>query len=502
LDGNDPDTLGKGDDTMRMPMVLMAAASLFGGLAIAIPAPSPGLAPARQLEPGAKSGPPFAAAELTERTLHRRAVEAAIWGMPIVSVDAMRQAFVRDAGAKYGDIGYFSKPADWKFQTTTPNASSLYVYFNFNTKDGPIVLDFPAAVEAGLFGTLLDAWQVPLVDVGPKGEDQGKGGKYLLLPPDFKGALPAGYIPVRSATYNGYALFRAIPATSSDEDLAKAIGLVKKQRLYPLAKAANPPDQRFIDLFGKNFEGIVDYDERFFDRLASMVNEEPVQIRDLVAMGQIRTLGIEKGKDFKPDAATKTILKTAVREAHAGFMQGTLDYDPWWPGTRWGLLKTLGAASKSGFTFQTADRLDVDARGTIYFMAFAPPRKLGEATFYIVASYDGQGKSLEGANSYKLHIPAKVPAKQFWAVTIYDSETAGFLRDSPRVGLDSFDQKMKQNGDGSVDVYFGPKAPAGKEANWVSTTPGKQWFAMFRFYGPEKALFEKWWKMTDIEKVK
>jgi hypothetical protein len=479
-----------------------AAAALLIGSALLCWLALPGSALQKNAQPGAYADVAFTPAQLAERTLHRRAVEAAIWGMPIVSVDAMRQAFFRDAGTRYGDIGYFSKPADWKFQTTTPNASSLYVYFNFNTKDGPIVLDFPAAVGAGLFGTILDAWQVPLVDVGPKGEDQGKGGRYLLLPPDFKDALPAGYIPVRSATYNGYALFRAIPATSSDEDLAKAIGLVKKQRLYPLAKAANPPEQGFIDLFGKNFDGIVDYDERFYDRLAHMVNEEPVQTRDLVAMGQIRTLGIEKGKAFKPDAAIKKILKSAVREAHAGFMQGTLDCDPWWPGTRWGLLKTLGAASKSGFTFQTADCLDVEARGTVYFMAFAPPQKLGEATFYIVASYDGQDNLLEGTNSYKLHIPARVPAKQFWAVTIYDSEMAGFLRNSQRVGVDSFDQNMKKNGDGSVDVFFGPKAPAGNEANWVSTTPGKQWFAMFRFYGPEKALFEKSWKLTDIEKVR
>jgi hypothetical protein len=141
----------------------------------------------------------FSAEDLARRTFERRAVEAAIWGMPIVSFDAMREAFFRDAGAKYGDIIFWSKPSDWKNQTTTPNASSLYVYFNFNSKDAPVVLEFPAAVGAGLFGTILDAWQTPLTDVGPQGEDQGKGGKYLLLSPDFKGEIPTGYIPIRSA---------------------------------------------------------------------------------------------------------------------------------------------------------------------------------------------------------------------------------------------------------------------------------------------------------------
>src|SRR5262249_4609863 len=152
-------------------------------------------------------------------------------GMPIVSVDAMREAFFRDAGANYNDIVFWSKPSDWMTQLTTPNASSLYVYFNFNIKNGPVVLDLPATVGAGLFGTLLDAWQVPLVDVGHKGEDEGEGGKYLLLPPDFKGTLPEGYILVQASTYNGYALLRAIPASGSEEDRAKAIELIKKHKL-------------------------------------------------------------------------------------------------------------------------------------------------------------------------------------------------------------------------------------------------------------------------------
>src|SRR5262245_62169364 len=201
--------------------------------------------------------------ELGRQTLGQRAVTAAIWGMPIVSVNAMRQALFRDAKANYNDVVFWSKPSDWKNQTTTPNASARYVYFNFNTKEGPVVVDIPAAVEAGLFGTFLDAWQVPLADVGPEGEDQGKGGKYLLLPPDFRGDLPTGYNAVRTQTYNGYALFRAIPKGSSEADVSNAIASVKKMRLYPLAKDASPPEQRFVDMSGKLFDGIVRFDESF-----------------------------------------------------------------------------------------------------------------------------------------------------------------------------------------------------------------------------------------------
>src|SRR5262249_18513496 len=98
--------------------------------------------------------------DLNRQALQQRAIDAAIWGMTIVSVNAMRRAFFRDAKANYNDIVFWSKPSDWKNQTTAPNTSARYVYFNFNTKDGPVVVDIPPAVGAGLFGTLLDAWQV------------------------------------------------------------------------------------------------------------------------------------------------------------------------------------------------------------------------------------------------------------------------------------------------------------------------------------------------------
>jgi hypothetical protein len=439
----------------------------------------------------------FSADQLAHRTIERRAVEAAIWGMPIVSVDVMREAFFRDAGAKYGDIVYWSKPSDWKNQTTTPNASSLYVYFNFNTKDGPVVLDFPAAAGAGLFGTMLDAWQKPLTDVGPKGADKGRGGKYVLLPPDYKGTVPHGYIAVRSATYNGYALFRAIPASSSDSDVNAAIALVKKLQLYPLASRSHPPEQHFIDMAGKLFDAIVPFDETFYVHLSNMINEEPVQTRDLVAMGQLLTLGIEKGKKYKVGPTSIASLKSAAEEAHAGFIAALNRGEPWWPASMWVLPESLGP--KTAFSFVTPSYLAIDGRGMIYFLAYAPPAELGAATFYLTGLHDAQGQPLDGGKAYRLHISANVPAQQFWAVTVYDLDTAGFIRESPRVGLDSYNQNLRKNDDGTVDVYFGPTPPSGRETNWVYTAPSRKWFTMFRLYGPGKPLFDKTWRLEDIE---
>jgi hypothetical protein len=361
------------------------------------------------------------------------------------------------------------------------------------------VLDIPPPVGAGLFGSLCDAWQIPLADVGANGDDKGKGGKYLLLPPNYKQTVPTGCFPIQFQTVNGYALLRAIPAGSSEEDQVKAIDLVKKIRLYSLAHEGNPPQQNYIDASGRLIDGVVAFDVSFYERLAKMVNEEPVQTRDLVAMGQLRSIGIEKGKEFKPDDVTTAILKEAAQEAHEGFKAAAMEGEPWWPGTQWKLPESIGP--KTSFTFQTDDALYIDNRGMIFFLAFALPKKLGGATFYLEGGHDSHGQPLKGENGYRLHVPPNVPAKQYWAVTVYDLDTACLIRDMPSPGLDSYNQKMHRNGDASVDIYFGAKAPPGEEANWIPTAPGKPWFTMFRFYGPDKSLFEKTWKLPDIERL-
>jgi len=440
----------------------------------------------------------FSGGEVARRTIERRAVEAAIWGMPIVSFDAMRQAFFRDAGAKYGDILYFSRFADWKFQVTTPNASSLYVYLNFNLKNGPVVLDLRAAAGAGLSGSLNDAWQVPLIDIGPAAEDRAYGGKYLLLPPEYQGSVPDGYIRVQSPTYNGYAVFRSIPATASTPDLEKGLNLVKEMRVYPLEFAENPPESRHIDISSKLFDGIARFDDTFYENLARMVNEENIRDHDFVMTAQLRSLGIEKGTPFKPDPATRAILKRAVAEAHAWFMQSMAAGDRHWPNAHWTVSAPVGP--KTGFTFLAADGLYIDERATAFFMTCAPAKQSGAASINVGAYRDSSGELLRGEMMYRLQIPPNAPAKQFWAVTVYDLETAGFIREAPVVAI-NFYQEPQKNPDGSIDVYFGPVAPAGKESNWIYTEPGKPWFALFGSYGPERAVFDKSWTLGDIEPI-
>ncbi|PTR34067.1 hypothetical protein C8J98_102255 [Luteibacter sp. OK325] len=440
--------------------------------------------------------------DVTQRTLERRAIEAVNWGMPLVNTDAMRQAYLRDVGAKYNDILYFSTPADWHFQVTTPNASTNYVYFNFNLKAGPIVIDVPAPAGAALLGSVLDAWDVSTVGIGPQDENRGQAARYLLIPPGYSGAVPRGFIAVRLPTYNGYTLIRAIRAGTRDADTAAALALVKKLRVYPLAQAAHPPEQRFIDIHGKKFDGLPSFDDSFFVSLNRMIQEEPVQERDLVAMGMLMSIGIEKGKEFKPNDATRRILTRAAQEQMAVFMEGMKTFgERWWPDRAWALPDKRGV--KTNFSYVTTDAIDVDARGLSNFAAFGFPKRVGEggSIVYLVAFSDSTHEPLSGENNYKLHVPANVPAQQYWSVIAYDSRTNAFVRESPAVGLDSYNDAMTRNADGSVDIYFGPVAAKGQESNWIFTAPGRAWFAGFRIYDPGKPFFDRAWKLPDLEKM-
>ncbi len=200
----------------------------------------------------AETNSALSARELAERMMQRRAVEAVIWGMPAVNFDLMLQAMIGSANGKPNQIVYWSRLPDWKNQTLTPNPDVIYLMPFFNTKDvGPMVLEIPPADDGVINGTIIDAWQVPLEDVGPAGVDKGKGGKYLILPPGHQGATPDGYIALPSANYQGYALLRSILRSGSDADVAKAVDYAKRIKLYPLSQT------RTIMSAKKPFLGIV-----------------------------------------------------------------------------------------------------------------------------------------------------------------------------------------------------------------------------------------------------
>lgn len=441
--------------------------------------------------------------DLEQRTVERRAIEAIIWGMPAVNFDLMFQAAVK-AGGKENQIVLWSRIPDWKNQTLTPNPSTIYLMPFVNTKGaGPMVLEIPPATGGEITGTIMDAWQAALDDVGPAGLDKGKGGKYLILPPDYTAKIPDGYLVLRSDTNMAYALLRSNVGSGSEADVAKAVAYAKQIKLYPLSVANNPPATVFVDVIDVVYDSTIPYDVRFFESLNRFVQREPWLERDKAMIDRLKSVGIEQGKPFKPDPETQKILDKAAGEARILIeaRYEALFTPSFYERGQWALPVPHELSEGLGDLFSKPGVYPVDHRGTFFSFAFSSIKHLGTGQFYLVTIRDKDGKALDGGNNYRLTVPANAPVSLYWSGTVYDRGTHGLIRDQKWSSRGSNTPGIQKNADGSVDVFFGPKAPAGKETNWVPTRPGAGWEIIFRLYGPQKPLFDKTWRLPDIERI-
>jgi hypothetical protein len=438
-----------------------------------------------------------------DRLVQSRAVEAVIWGMPAVNTDLMLQEMLTKTNAKVGQVVYWGRPMEWHNQTLTPNPDAIYFMAFFNTKDGPIVLDLPPGDSNGSFnGNIVTTWQMPLEDAGLLGADKGAGGKYLVLPPGYGDKAPDGYVALQSDTFGGYMLFRANLKSHGDADVANAIGYGKRMKVYPLAQSDNPPVTLFTDAKDVVFDSTIKYDASFFEHLDRIVQGEPWLGRDRAMINQLKSLGIEKGKPFSPNSQTTKLLDAGAREA--GALLESL-YDRGW-GTffakeQWRAAAPSDVVKAQSTAYADANAYPVDLRGTTYTYGFVGIKRLGAGQFYLIAIKDKSGAALDGGQTYRLTVPPNVPIEQYWSVTAYDRKTHALLRNMPRASRSSQIPEMQKNADGSVDVYFGPKAPQGKESNWVPTDPERGFELMFRLYGPKKEFFDKLWVLPDVERL-
>jgi hypothetical protein len=441
-------------------------------------------------------------AELDERMLHRRAIEAVIWGMPAVNYDLMYQAAVREANADFNQVIYWSRLPDWKIQTLTPNPDSIYLMPFINTKFvGPMVLEIPSADEGSITGTVMDVWQCALEDVGPAGADKGRGGKYVILPPHYENEVPPGYIPLPSDTYRGYALLRSIPRSGSEPDVAAAVAYGKRIKLYPLSEVATPQETTFVDVADVVYDSTIPYDLRFFESLHRIVQAEPWLMRDKAMIDQLASLGIAKGKPFSPDPTTRNVLNNATDDAHAWLVaryEASFS-SPYYEGGRWALAGSRELLEGQATFFANPDVYPVDVRGVTFSYAYFTPKRRGAGSSYLLTIADKDGRLLGGGTTYRLLVPANAPVSQYWSATVYDRATHAPIRNARWPSRSSQTSGLRENPDGSVDVYFGPKAPDGKECNWVPTNNDGGFEVLFRFYGPEEPLFDKTWRLPDIE---
>jgi hypothetical protein len=419
------------------------------------------------------------------------------------SVYRLRTGNAKIGVDKVNKVAISSQLLDSKPLYLTANTSTLYAEAFLDTEiDGPTVIEIPP----GMLGMIDDSWFRYVADLGVIGPDKGKGGKYLVLPPGYKGDIPSGYFVVRPKTFWTWAFVRG----SIAKGLEPEVELMKsKLKFYPLSQAKNPPKTEYIDFSGVSYNTISPNDFSFYEDLNQVIQKEPIDSLDPETRGLVASIGIVKGKPFNPDARMKKLLTEAMEignaTARAILFQPRDKTAYFYPDSdsNW-VMAYFG----HDVFFEVDGARNLDARTNFFYaytgvspaMAETMP---GKGSDYAIAFLDSKKQALDGAKTYKLHLPPNVPINNFWAVTLYDTQTRSQLQTSkPLPTLGSQSKGVKKNADGSYDIYFGPKPPPGKKSNWLETVPGKAWFTILRMYGPLEPWINKTWRPSEIELVK
>lgn len=432
------------------------------------------------------------------RTINR-AIEVYLSQMPAVSIFQIRKGLA-EAG-----VNAANKFAIWD---TLMNASTLLLTGNSETvygmnfldlkRDGPTVIEAPA----GLLGGLSNMWQGEVLGIGPTGPDKGKGGKFLLLPPDFQGDAPEGYMVAKSQTYGVWFGVRGFLVDGKPD---KATALMKTVKIYPLSKSDSPPDMAFVDGSTTKIDTVFPDTFQFFEDLAKLMDDEPENMLPSSDRFNLSSIGIEKGKPFNPDASQKKLLTEAVQLASAMARTNTFaSNEPErliYADRRWAWLFIGGSASWDSQGFVNIDRRAGFAYAAIGMSPAMVEKIVGAGSQYYFTPRDADDDFLMGGTNYKLHLPANIPVKNFWSVVVYDATSRSMLQNGEKFPTVSQYTGPEKNADGSIDIYFGPNAPNGKEKNWIKTVEGKGWFPLIRFYGPLQPFFDKTWKPDDIIKL-
>lgn len=430
----------------------------------------------------------------------QRGVQAFLTCMPAASAYAFRTG-IRTFGPDNQTVLISESLVDSRGLFLTGNTETIYNITWFDTHDGPLVIEMPA----GVLGLINGAWFHFVSDIGPLGPDKGNGGKFLLLPPGYSGEIPEGYFVLHSDTYGHWCFFRVF---INSEEMGAAVEYAKKNyRAYPLALAENPPAMNFINISGKYINTVHSNNYLFYEEVNQVIQEEPLESVDPEVRGLLAALGIQKGKPFEPDERMKSILTDAAAFGNATARAidfNTRDKDAYfYPNSAW---KTFFIGND--YLFSPGGVLNPDARSLYFYMATGSSpslstKMIGQLSQYIYTEHDAASQYLDGGKSYRLHLPPNIPAKRFWSLVVYDPQTRSMLQtDEPFPSISSQEKGIIINPDTSVDVWFGPEAPAGKEANWIQTVPGKGWFIALRIYGPLEPWFDKTWKPGEIELVK
>lgn len=434
----------------------------------------------------------------------QRATQAYLHFMPMASQNSIFESTVKDYGLTApGDVGIYTEPGEGKSEAIglTYNTESIYsTAFTDLKADGPTVVETPPNV----LGMVDDGWMRFITDLGNAGPDQGKGGKYLLLPPGYEGDVPDGYFVFECPTYRNWVMVRGfVENTGTGED---AINYYKENfKIYPLSTGPRA-DAKYESISFKGGNTTHPRDITYFNLLDKIVQYEPIGAFTSDELGLLRALGIEKGKEFAPDEHMKDLLKEGVLIGEAIAKSNAYahrdEQAKIYPDRH---FESIFIGGSHEFVNNGASLLEAKLLFHYTAIVVTPAmtnKMVGVGSQYLGAYRDAGGAYLMGENDYKLHLPAGIPAKDFWSVTLYHPDTRSLLQNGqPKPSVSTYDNPVVNN-DGSVDIYFGPdNAPEGFEKNWVKTLPGEGWFLYIRLYGPLEPFFEQTWKPDDIVKI-
>jgi hypothetical protein len=417
------------------------------------------------------------------------------------------RAFLSSLAAQGADapnkIAIFEQLMDSQSMVLTANTSTLYAFSRTDlAKDGPTVIEVPP----GMLGFLDDDWQRFVGDIGVTGPDRGKGGKYLVVPPGYDGQTPQGYFLLKPRTNKNFLFLRGSIAEGLE---AGAKNMTSGIRIYSLKDAAKPAPTTFINMSGKSFNTLFPNTLAYYEHLNQIIQDEPLDAIDPAQRGAIATIGIVKGKPFTPDERMQKLLIEAATlgsaTARAITFEPRLDGVYLYPDTD--SVWSAFFANRNA-TFESDGTMQLEAAVLYYFNAGGVTPAMaktgvGVGSDYAGAYLDANKQPFDGSKTYKLHLPSNVPVNNFWAVTIYDTQTRSMLQTDqrfPTVGSQT--KGIDKNADSSFDIYFSPKAPAGKENNWLQTVPGKSFFVILRMYGPLEPWLNKTWRPSEIALAK
>ena len=428
-------------------------------------------------------------------------VQAFLSGIQIASMHGLRKGLLGFGPANITAV-LWEDLMDSKSLWLTPNTTSVYMASWLQMTDEPWVIETPPDV----LGIIDDHWFKYVGDFGRLGPDKSKGGKFLILPPGYKGAVPDGYFVLRTNTYGNWVIWRGFQVDGSTKPAVESTKRIF--RMYPLSKKDNPPKMNFVNASGKFNNTIHRMDYGIWEEINAVVQAEPSDGQNPEILGVLASIGIKKDQPFNPDARMKKILTDAA--AVGAVTVRTIMSQPrdegfyLFPGKSAVWTNPFVGGSHE-FLGDGASLLDARAAFHFYATGITPAmaaKIIGKGSKYAVAYLDVDGNPYDGSKTYKVNVPANVPAKDFWSFTLYSNQTRAMLQtDQQFPGIDNNKPGIIQNTDGSYDVYFGPKAPKGQENNWIQTIPGKGWNMLFRLYGPLDPWFDKTWRPGDPELV-